>query len=578
MTEDGITHGDDGVARCAWAGSAPDYLTYHDTEWGFPVDDDVRLFEKLSLEGFQSGLSWLTILRKREAFRRAFAGFDFTRVASYTDRDVERLLADASIVRHRGKIEAVINNAQRATELVEAVRVPGRARVELRAVARRRGRRTLADARAVTQTDESRALARDLKQRGWRFVGPTTVYAFMQAMGLVNDHLGGCDIRRRRRAGTRGVHAPVTGSVRTSSSTAIACSPGAARGRIRRSSRTADWYPKRTMSAEERLRFYAAQFPLTEIDSTYYAPPSEQQAKLWAERTPDGFRFDVKAYSLLTGHPTRPKSLWKDMREQLDPDAEGKRNIYAHHLPPDAVEEAWRRFAAALRPLHDAGRLGAVLFQYPRWFTPKKDNRRELEALRERMPDYRIAVEFRSPRWLAEARDRERTLGTLRGQRARASSASTRRRCRSCHACSRSRTPTCSPSASTAAPTRHGTTPRGRRPSASATCYSAEELKELVPELAEHAHEARETHLLMNNCYRDYSVRNAGELRDLLARYTSRAWLGVGCRGLPRSTHAASATRLSRRRRRSRRRGPARRCHRRAAAGSTTTVNPVGGS
>jgi uncharacterized protein YecE (DUF72 family) len=174
-----------------------------------------------------------------------------------------------------------------------------------------------------------------------------------------------------------------------------------------------DWYPKRTMSAEERLRFYAEQFPLTEIDSTYYAPPSEQQARLWAERTPDGFRFDVKAYSLLTGHPTRPKSLWKDMRERLDPDAEGKRNIYAHHLPPDAIEEAWRRFAAALRPLHDAGRLGAVLFQYPRWFTPKKDNRKELSALRQRLPDYRIAVEFRSPRWLAEARDRERTLGTL---------------------------------------------------------------------------------------------------------------------------------------------------------------------
>jgi len=181
------------VARCAWAGTSPDYQAYHDTEWGFPVTDDVRLFEKLSLEGFQSGLSWLTILRKREAFRRAFAGFDFTRVASFTERDVERMLGDASIVRHRGKIEAVINNARCATELVaEAGSLAAHAWSFEPPPANRP--RTLADARTVTQTDESRALARDLKKRGWRFVGPTTVYAFMQAMGLVNDHLGGCDI------------------------------------------------------------------------------------------------------------------------------------------------------------------------------------------------------------------------------------------------------------------------------------------------------------------------------------------------------------------------------------------------
>lgn len=194
MAEDGITRGEDGVARCAWAGSSPDYQSYHDTEWGFPVSSDVRLFEKLSLEGFQAGLSWLTILRKREAFRAAFAGFDFAQIASFSNADVERMLGDASIVRHRGKIEAVINNAQRATELVGetgsiAAHVwsfepapPARAR-------------TLADARALTETDASRALARDLKRRGWRFVGPTTMYAFMQAMGLVNDHLAGCDIR-----------------------------------------------------------------------------------------------------------------------------------------------------------------------------------------------------------------------------------------------------------------------------------------------------------------------------------------------------------------------------------------------
>ena len=201
---DGIVLGDDGVARCWWGDSAPEYRDYHDREWGFPVADDVRLFEKLSLEGFQSGLSWLTILRKREAFRRAFAGFDFAVVARFDERDVERLLADASIVRHRGKIEAVINNAGRAVEMVESERVAGGVRVAVRADPRARGLRREA---IEAHTEESRALARELKRRGWRFVGPTTVYAFMQAMGLVNDHLDGCAAARRGGAGAGGVHA-----------------------------------------------------------------------------------------------------------------------------------------------------------------------------------------------------------------------------------------------------------------------------------------------------------------------------------------------------------------------------------
>jgi DNA-3-methyladenine glycosylase I len=188
---DGIVVGDDGVARCRWADSAPEYRAYHDTEWGFPVAEDRRLFEKLSLEGFQAGLSWLTILRKREAFRDAFAGFDYARVARFDERDVERLLADAAIVRHRGKIEAVINNGARAIELVEqegslATFVWG---CEPSAPVAR-------DPTVLaSSTPESHALARELKGRGWRFVGPTTVYAFMQAMGLVNDHLPGCDVR-----------------------------------------------------------------------------------------------------------------------------------------------------------------------------------------------------------------------------------------------------------------------------------------------------------------------------------------------------------------------------------------------
>lgn len=192
--DDGIACSDDGVARCWWADSAPEYRSYHDREWGFPVAEDQRLFEKLSLEGFQAGLSWLTILRKREAFRRAFAGFDFERVARFGQRDITRLLADASIVRHRGKIEAVINNARCAVELVEEEgSLAGYVwRFEPEAQPRSVDRAKL---RELAHTAESHALARDLKKRGWRFVGPTTVYAFMQAMGLVNDHLEGCDIR-----------------------------------------------------------------------------------------------------------------------------------------------------------------------------------------------------------------------------------------------------------------------------------------------------------------------------------------------------------------------------------------------
>ena len=191
---DGIARGDDGVARCWWGASSPEYRDYHDTEWGFPVADDIRLFEKLSLEGFQSGLSWLTILRKRDAFRRAFAGFDFDRVASFGEPDVERMLGDASIVRHRGKIEAVINNAQRACELVE--QEGSLAAFVWRFEPEPHPRPLdLEGLRALAQTEESRKLAKELKRRGWRFVGPTTVYAFMQAMGLVNDHIDGCDGR-----------------------------------------------------------------------------------------------------------------------------------------------------------------------------------------------------------------------------------------------------------------------------------------------------------------------------------------------------------------------------------------------
>jgi DNA-3-methyladenine glycosylase I len=182
--------GDDGKARCRWCAATPEYVAYHDTEWGFPVVDDRRLFEKLSLEGFQSGLSWRTILAKRDNFRAAFREFDFDRIARFGARDVKRLLADAGIVRHRGKIEAVINNAQRARELVKR-------EGSLAAFIWRYEPDKLRKPQTASTSAESIALSKDLKKLGWGFVGPTTVYAFMQAMGLINDHVEDCVIHRK---------------------------------------------------------------------------------------------------------------------------------------------------------------------------------------------------------------------------------------------------------------------------------------------------------------------------------------------------------------------------------------------
>ena len=192
----GVLRGDDGVTHCFWCGSDPLYRGYHDREWGFPVVDDRRLFEKLCLEGFQAGLAWITILRKRDAFRRAFAGFELDAVAGFGARDVRRLLGDAGIVRHRGKIESTINNARRALEIVAA---HGSLASYIWTFepppAERPKRLTVAALRKLSESPTSRALSKDLKRRGWSFVGPTTVYAFMQAMGLVNDHLEGCWVR-----------------------------------------------------------------------------------------------------------------------------------------------------------------------------------------------------------------------------------------------------------------------------------------------------------------------------------------------------------------------------------------------
>ncbi len=196
MEKTGLIAGDDGRQRCAWHGGLEDYRRYHDAEWGRPVTDDVRLFEKICLEGFQSGLSWLTILRKRENFRAAFAGFDFARVALFDDDDIARCLADAGIIRHRGKIVSTINNARRAVDLKSEFGSLARYFWSFEPPASERPL-TMDYATLVANptSPTSVRLSKDLKKRGWTFVGPTTVYAFMQAMGLVNDHIEGCMCR-----------------------------------------------------------------------------------------------------------------------------------------------------------------------------------------------------------------------------------------------------------------------------------------------------------------------------------------------------------------------------------------------
>ena len=195
--------GPDGKTRCRWCGDAPEFLAYHDTEWGFPVSDDQRLFEKLCLEGFQSGLSWRTILAKRENFRLAFRGFDIDRIARFTQRDVGRLLKDEGIVRHRGKIEAVVNNARMARELIQR-------EGSLAAFVWRYepDKSQLAEPQTVSTSTESVAMSKDLKKMGWKFVGPTTVYAFMQAMGLINDHALDCVIRSKVERARKGFKRP----------------------------------------------------------------------------------------------------------------------------------------------------------------------------------------------------------------------------------------------------------------------------------------------------------------------------------------------------------------------------------
>lgn len=207
MTTAKPTVGSDGLARCHWVGEIAEFVPYHDDEWGFPIDDDQRLFEKLSLESFQSGLSWRTILNKREAFREVFCDFDYRQVAEFDDRDIQRLLEDVRIVRHRAKIESVINNAQRMQELIDQGGSLATFVWQFEPA-----RDELGPPQSLTTCPSAVALSKELKRRGWKFLGPTTVFAFMQSMGLVNDHQEGCHVRTEVDQARRDFEAPVAPS------------------------------------------------------------------------------------------------------------------------------------------------------------------------------------------------------------------------------------------------------------------------------------------------------------------------------------------------------------------------------
>jgi uncharacterized protein YecE (DUF72 family) len=277
-----------------------------------------------------------------------------------------------------------------------------------------------------------------------------------------------------------------------------------------------NFYPKGVTSAEERLKFYASQFPIVEVDSTYYFPPSEKNSELWIERTPKDFTFNIKAYSLLTNHPTKLDSLYKDLQEELPDELAEKRNIYRGHLPEDVLTEVWRRFADALLPLHSAGKLGAVLFQFPQWFVISRKSKAYLLECKERMKDYRIAVEFRHKSWM-EGDNREETKEFLREHDLAFVCVDMPQGFDS------SIPPVAEVTSKDLAMIRfHGRDKEIWEKKAQTAAerfrydYSERELKEWAPKVEDLASGARETHVIMNNCYNDYAVRNARQLASLL--------------------------------------------------------------
>jgi len=274
-----------------------------------------------------------------------------------------------------------------------------------------------------------------------------------------------------------------------------------------------NFYPPDAHTAEKRLQFYASRFPIVEVDSTYYFPPSEQNSVLWIERTPPEFTFNIKAYSLLTNHPTRAESIYKDLQPLLP---EGKRRVYRDKLPDEVVEEVWQRFRDALMPLHSAGKLGAVLFQFPQWFVISKASKAYIEECAARLPDYRVAIEFRHKSWMEE-RNAEETLSFLQERDLP-------------YVCvdmpqgfDSSIPPVAAATASDISMVRfHGRSKEAWTSKAETASerfrydYTKDELSEWVPRIDALAKETRETHVLMNNCYQDFAVRNGRELGDLL--------------------------------------------------------------
>ena len=276
------------------------------------------------------------------------------------------------------------------------------------------------------------------------------------------------------------------------------------------------FYPPGTTSAEARLRYYASRFPIVEVDATYYALPRQEQAGLWVERTPPDFVFNIKAHALLTGHPAQVRALPADLREAVLPEHRGKPRVYPSHLPPEAMDEVWRRFKEALLPLDSAGKLGAVLLQFPEWFVPSRASREYLLAARERLAGYQVCVEFRNRAWLATERDQERTLGFLREHDLPLVCVDMPQGFRS------SLPPLAEATSERLAVVRfHGRDPEAwARGTTTAErfryLYDDSELREWVPRVARLAEEAREVHVILNNCYADYGVRNAQDLTRLL--------------------------------------------------------------
>ncbi len=277
-----------------------------------------------------------------------------------------------------------------------------------------------------------------------------------------------------------------------------------------------DFYPKGTKTAEDRLRFYASQFPIVEVDSTYYFPPSEKNSVLWIERTPKDFEFDIKAYSLLTNHPTRIESLYKDVREALPDELTEKKMVYREKMPEKLVDEVWDRFRDALMPLHSAGKLGSVLFQFPQWFVIGRRNKDYIVQCKERLPDFQISVELRHKSWMEHGNDEE-TLAFLSDHDI-------------AYVCvdmpqgfDSSLPPIAAPTSKELAVVRfHGRDPEAWKTKSQRAAdrfrydYSEKELAEWVPKVDGLTEQTRETHVIMNNCYRDYAVKSARQLASLL--------------------------------------------------------------